>query len=189
MNIIYEHSYCDNILLAGDTNSKIGSSQEFIPGIDEDIGERIILDKTKNRHGQEMFDFLTESKMCVCNGRVTPEHNSYTFVHTRGRSVIDYVCVPIDCLNQFLQFKVNAARDMLNLPCNIDDIDTDLSKMIPDHSILTLKFSTHRVFNMPSEPADQVQRGQYDQTGGNTAYDQNHIYFKRYGVKNILRTS
>ena len=95
MNIIYEHSYCDNILLAGDTNSKIGSSQEFIPGIDEDIGERIILDTTKNRHGQEMLDFLTESKMCVCNGRVTPEHNAngYTFVHTRGRSVIDYVCV------------------------------------------------------------------------------------------------
>ena len=106
---------------------------------------------------------------------------------TRGRSVIDYVCVPFDCLNQCLEFKVNAARDMINLHCNIDDIDTDLSKMIPDHSILTLKFSTHRVpvVNMPSEPADQVQRGQYDQTGGNTAYDQNHIYFKRYGVKNI----
>ena len=136
---MYEYSYCDHVVLAGDVNSKMGSVQDFIPEIDDNIGKRKILDKNKNKHGQELIDFLIESKMCVCNGRVTPEFDNYTFIHTRGKSVIDYFMIPIESLGNCVEFKVNTARDMVNMCCDIADESTDLSRLIPDHSILTLK--------------------------------------------------
>ena len=105
LKLMYEYSYCDHVVLAGDVNSKMGSVQDFIPEIDDNIGKRKILDKNKNKHGQELIDFLIESKMCVCNGRVTPEFDNYTFIHTRGKSVIDYFMIPIESLCNCVEFK------------------------------------------------------------------------------------
>ena len=45
--------------------------------------------------------------MCVCNGKITPEYDNYTFIHSRGKPVIDYNAVPFELLNQCLEFKVN----------------------------------------------------------------------------------
>ncbi len=80
--------------------------------------------------------------MCVCNGRVPPQHDNYTFVHTRGKSIIDYIIIPIETIEQCVEFKVNTSRDMVNTYCNIIDANIDRSKIIPDHSVLTLKFDT-----------------------------------------------
>ncbi len=181
LKLIYEFNYCDNIFLAGDMNSKLGTAQDFVPSVD-DICERKVLDKSKNKHGQEMLDFLIESKFCVCNGRVTPEYDDYTFIHTRGKSVIDYICVPIDCLTQCCEFKVQTARDMVNLYCDIEDVDIDLSKMIPDHSILTLKFDTRAYRPSVLPPRDESDNGH---RGICNEYDQNHVYFQRFNVNSI----
>jgi hypothetical protein len=188
LKIMYENNDCDNVVVAGDTNSKIGITQDFIPGVDDNIGDRKNLDKSKNKHGQEMIDFLIESKMCVCNGRVTPEYDNYTFIHTRGKSVIDYMCVPNDCLDKCLEFKVNTARDMVNLYCNIEDEEIDLSRIIPDHSVLTLKLSSGNNINprdININLEESTNQTHESHNVGNNEYDQDHIYFKRYGVKSI----
>ena len=187
LQLIYEYSYCDTIILAGDTNSRIGSIQDFIPEVDDGVSSRTILDKTKNKHGQEMLNFLVESAMCVCNGRVTPQYDNYTFIHSRGKSVIDYIAVPFEFLNQCLEFKVNTARDMVNKHCNIEDEDIDLSKMIPDHSVLTLKFSTS-VYNSV-RTTHNLQTGEHHQgvqgSDTDTTFNQDHNYFQRYNVMSL----
>ncbi len=184
LKLIYEHSYCDSILLAGDLNSKMGTAQDYIPEVDDNIQPRDILDKNRNKHGQELVDFLIESKMCVCNGRVTPQYDNYTFIHTRGKSVIDYICVPVDFVNECIEFKVATSRDMMNVYCDINDDNVDLSKMIPDHSVLTLKFKLYHTAR--DDQHEQSQHISHDE--GNTQsdeYDQGHIYFKRYNVQSI----
>ena len=35
LKLVYEFSYCDNLVLAGDTNSKLGAPSDFIPEIDD----------------------------------------------------------------------------------------------------------------------------------------------------------
>ena len=187
LKIVYENSYCDSIILAGDTNSKIGTVQDFIPEVDVGVCSRKILDRSKNKHGQEMLSFLSEAAMCVCNGRVTPEFDNYTFIHTRGKSVIDYVAVPFDFIKQCIEFKVNTARDMVNQYCNIKETGIDLSKIIPDHSILTLKFSTsaHTEIKKHSQEANNTFKNHVDDLKIQETYDQSHIYFRRYNVKSI----
>ncbi len=126
LKIIYEHSYCDHVFLTGDVNSKLVTSQDCIHEIDENISERKIIDKITNKHGQELTEFLIESKMCVFNGRVTPQHDNYTFVHTRDKSIIDYIIVSIETIKQCVEFKDNTSRDMVNTYCN----NVDLSKIL-----------------------------------------------------------
>ena len=185
LKLVYENTYCDSIILAGDTNSKIGTVQDFIPEVDDGICNRKILDKSKNKHGQEMLDFLSEAAMCVCNGRVTPEFDNYTFVHTRGKSVIDYIAVPFDFISHCIEFKVNIARDMVNQYCNIEESDIDLSKIIPDHSILTLKFSTSKYSQIKSYPAEKEETKRNHTNEQHEIYNEDHVYFRRYNVKSI----
>ena len=37
--------------------------------------------------------------MCITNGRVTPEHDDFTFMSARGKSVVDYFIVPHEQIN------------------------------------------------------------------------------------------
>ena len=94
LGIIYENTSCDSILLAGDLNSKVGDLSDFINEVDNNIAPRVTFDKVANRHGKELIEFLIESKMCLCNGRISPEKDNYTIIHPRGKSVIDYIIVP-----------------------------------------------------------------------------------------------
>ena len=184
MKIVYENSECDDFLLAGDLNSKIGDMSDFVTEVDNHIKSRKVLDKTVNRHGKELIEFLIESKLCVCNGRITPGNDNYTFIHSRGKSVIDYVMVPLDSIERCLEFKVCTSRDLINRFCNIVDIDMDLSKMIPDHSALLLTFETspHRLHSIthnaysPQNVVQQPQSGDENQT---------NIYYERFNVKNL----
>ncbi len=64
---------------------------------------------------------------------------------------------------------------------NITDASVDLSKIIPDHSVLTLKFDTIIQY-IPRNSAHH-QRNIHVQN--NDAYDPNHIYFKRFNVNRL----
>ena len=112
MQIIYENSYCDDIILAGDLNSKIGDMPDYVMEVDSDVHPRKALDKTINRHGKELVEFLIQSKFVACNGRITPENDNFTFVHSRGKSIIDYIMVPIDSIQKCLKFCVCPPRDL-----------------------------------------------------------------------------
>ena len=181
MKIVYEYENCDNIILAGDVNSKIGNAQEYIPDID-DVTPRKILDPTFNSHGKELLDFLKDSKMCVCNGRVTPEFDDYTYVHTKGKSVIDYVIVPNDALNSCKEFRVRTVKELLNL-CSIDDAEIDLHN-VPDHSVLTFRFNTSAAGN-DSLNCENGRNFQRSASSHEPVIDANDIYFKRFNVKSL----
>ena len=179
LGLVYEYESCDNVILAGDLNSKLGSAQDFIPEIDN-VNARTILDVTSNRHGKELLDFLIESKMCVCNGRITPQFDNYTYLHSRGKSVIDYIVLPLDMIDSCTEFKVRTVRDLLNMSENIADEDIELQN-IPDHSVLTMKL------NVPVQirHTDSIENGQLRRTNMVQHGNNDDIYFKRFHVKKI----
>lgn len=50
--------------------------------------------------------FLRDSRMCVLNGRIDPLCDNFTSVSPKGKAVVDYIVVPIDCLEDCLEFQV-----------------------------------------------------------------------------------
>ena len=76
-------SDCDLVLGSGDVNARTKEIVDFIPDIDGKlIPPRINPDKSKNKHADSFLTFLKDNRSIILNGRVTPEHNNYTFVST-----------------------------------------------------------------------------------------------------------
>ena len=80
----------------GDLNSRIGTLNDILQDIDY-IPNRRTLDNSVNQHVHELIDFLKVTNFCVLNGRF-PEDN-YTCISRKSKSVVDYICVPIDTFN------------------------------------------------------------------------------------------
>ena len=184
LQLMYEHSNADNIILGGDLNSKLGSLQDFIPDVDN-VPPRTILDSTKNRHGDELFNFLMEANMCVCNGRVTPQLNEYTYIHARGKSVIDYFIVPCDTLDQCINFRIQTVKDLMDEHCSANAEDLEL-RNIPDHSVLSLTIAT-QVNVQDCNPSAIEQGTQINGLNANSHENitNDDIYYKRFNVSNL----
>ena len=90
---IYTLSDADYFIICGDLNSRIGDEKDYIPDVD-DVIERKVLDTSRNQHGQNLLEFLLETKFGVVNGRVSPENDAFTSVTHKGKSVVDYFLVP-----------------------------------------------------------------------------------------------
>ena len=90
-------SDCDLVLASGDVNARTKEIDDFIPDIDGKlIPPRFNPDKSKNAHAESFLTFLKDNRSIILNGRVTPQHNNYTFVSIRGCSVPDYFFCPVD---------------------------------------------------------------------------------------------
>ncbi|VDI48001.1 Hypothetical predicted protein, partial [Mytilus galloprovincialis] len=137
---IYTYSDCDNILLLGDFNSRIGALSETLC-LTDNVPKRDILDKSINQHGHEFVEFLNEAKFCVLNGRFALNDN-FTSISRKGKAVVDYICVPHDSFNDFRNFKVLTTQDIVDNN-NLQGLIGDKSKL-PDHSVITCEFKvTH----------------------------------------------
>ena len=68
------------IFTAVDFNSRAGKLQNGI-----DISVRSSRDRAGNNYGRDFIDFIKENKLCILNGRITPECDDYTCVSSRGR--------------------------------------------------------------------------------------------------------
>ena len=90
MAMLYTCNYADAIFDCGDFNARIGKENDIIHNIDS-VAQRVVLDQTKNPRGDVFTDFLKDMQLCVVNGRVTTQNDNFTFVSTRGRSVVDYI--------------------------------------------------------------------------------------------------
>ncbi|CAG2228878.1 unnamed protein product [Mytilus edulis] len=81
-NDLLQQVYCYQnegfVYIGGDVNSRCGSEQDYIQGVD-DINDREIIDVFSNKYGDLLIDFLTSCNLCMLNGRAD------------GRSVVDYV--------------------------------------------------------------------------------------------------
>ena len=110
---IYTLSEYDSIIVCGDLNSRIGQLKDSISGIDE-IPQRQSIDKSTNQHGHTFIEFLNDSKFCVLNGRLCVENDDFTSVSTRGKAVVDYICVPHDCYKNCSNFQVTTPETLVH---------------------------------------------------------------------------
>jgi hypothetical protein len=122
----------DCIIVCGDFNARIGNLTDCIAEVDVDICTRNVLDDVKNSQGEEFIEFLQEMNMCVLNGRFS--NDNFTCISSRGKSVVDYLCVLQDQFNLFNDFRVHSVTDMID-KCAIMELISDLSRP-PDHSII-----------------------------------------------------
>ncbi len=102
---IYTHSDCDSMFIGGDFNARIGTLSDKLHDCDT-IPDRTVLDRIINQHGREFLEFLTDSKMCVLNGRCEVNDDNFTSISRRGKAVVDYLCVPHDVFHTCKYFKV-----------------------------------------------------------------------------------
>ena len=190
LTLLYQYEYCDNVILTGDLNSRIGSEPDYITGID-DVCNRRVLDKCKNAHGSALIDFLLDAKMCVCNGRFDHQNDNWTCIKWNGTSVVDYFIVTIDCLKKCTAFEIFTAREMINKYCSIDADDINLSYSIPDHSVLLLTVSVLSYEQHKNHTFSGIDQHECNNNvtidNDNTAdvNSANHIYFQRYNVKSV----
>jgi len=134
---MYMNQNADAVVMCGDFNSRIGSMSDIVNDVD-DIVTRKVLDTVKKGHGESFIDFVKDSKLAIVNGRVDPENDNFTFVSSRGRSVVDYFLVPQDCLEFCKSFTVQLVSDLVEKTKSRNLIGPQCKP--PDHSILTLTF-------------------------------------------------
>ena len=130
---LYVHSDCDICIICGDLNARIGNLSDTVPEIDN-IPKRVVLDSTKNNHGDSFVDFLKESKCCILNGRVCNDRDNYTFMSHLGKSVVDYIVVNHELLPNCKFFEVMTMNDCVER-FDLLELVNDTSKL-PDHSLL-----------------------------------------------------
>ena len=126
----------DLVFICGDLNGRVGKLNDVCE-IDQ-VKSRKILDTVKGGHGESIIDFVKDAKLAIINGRITPEKDNYTFLSSRGKSVVDYFLTPHDCLKFCKDFSILTMSEIM--------LKFDLYKLLstvckaPDHSLLTLKF-------------------------------------------------
>ena len=101
------------MVFCGDYNGRIGKCDDVNLDVDKDVVKRISIDTVKNAHGDTLLEFIADGKLVLLNGRVDPNNDNYTFILSRGKSVVDYFIVPQDNLRIIKSFKVDAVSDLL----------------------------------------------------------------------------
>ncbi|CAG2201678.1 unnamed protein product [Mytilus edulis] len=137
MSNIYTIPNGSPFYLCGDWNSRVSDIEDYIQGIDF-LPERNVVDFTPNSYGDLFCEFLSNINCCILNGR-NFINNDYTFVSTRGSSVVDYCVVPYEKLAFFQNFEVIRARTLIEENAAVGSYDP---KHIPDHSLLCWTFVT-----------------------------------------------
>ena len=82
--VISDLSDCDLIVAGGDLNARTKCELDYIPEVDNLSLARTNPDTDKNQHGNQFLQYLKNNRALILNGRITPEHNNFTFVNPRG---------------------------------------------------------------------------------------------------------
>ena len=150
--------------MGGDFNAKVGTKKDFLPEVDE-ICEWSVLDSTTNKHGEALVDFLHSTRTCILNGRVQGI-DDFTYVSTKGRSVVDYFKTHIDSVKYCKEMNVFCVKEIL------DKIKCIPTCAIPDHSILELTLDVSDFRNLTELDKDASKSNLEN-------------YAKKYRVDNI----
>ena len=135
INMLYNTSYLDCIVICGDFNARIGNLQDFVSGIDN-LPNRNVIDQIKAGHGESFIEFVKDAKLCILNGRITPEFDDYTCVSGKGASIVDYIMTRHNTLHNCKKSEVKLVSDLTN-QFNLYKMISGKSKP-PDHSLLML---------------------------------------------------
>jgi len=153
---VYEYQKSGSVTVCGDFNSRCGNIPDFIEGVDT-IGEREIIDTTRNRYGDLFCDFLIRSNMCILNGRNNGT-NDFTSISTRGSAVVDYIIVAYEELVCFQDFHVERATELVNQVCGNTGVE---SRLVPDHSLLSWAFTVNERLDYTHEGGGVEQEASY----------------------------
>ncbi|CAC5415578.1 unnamed protein product [Mytilus coruscus] len=134
---VYCYQSIGNIVICGDFDSRTGNKSDYIEGVDE-ISPRSVIDVNENYNGDLFIDFLTNINFAMLNGKIGL--NDFTYISPQGKSVVDYMCVPREQFNEFLDFKVLKMIDILV----INQVNYSPEK-VPDHSILLCEIRVPKV--------------------------------------------
>lgn len=121
----YYHWQNEPVIISGDFNARIGDD---VDSMEDSLPPRVPLDMTKNKFGGYLIDFIQDANMCIVNGRAKGNDN-FTFLSTRGRSVVDYVLVPSEQFDAIEKCEVIPVSDVV-------DRSVYGSCRLPDHSII-----------------------------------------------------
>ncbi|CAC5407386.1 unnamed protein product [Mytilus coruscus] len=103
MSKIYTIPNGSPLYLCGDWNSRVSDIEDYIQGIDL-LPERNVVEFTPNSYGDLFCEFFSNINCCILNGR-NFINNAFTFVSSRGSSVVDYCVVPYEKLPFFKTLK------------------------------------------------------------------------------------
>ena len=144
-------SDCDLCVGTGDVNARTKELLDYIPDIDGNIPPRSNPDNVRNSHGNSFLTFLKDNRTVILNGRITPEHNNYTFVSARGSSVPDYMFCPVDHISYCTEMRTLLMTEVVNMT------GLEPPAKLPDHSILIGTFRTSIFDNFKSVKNDHVR--------------------------------
>ncbi len=155
---LYLNHQADALFICGDFNGRVGNLSDVVEEID-DVPKRHILDKVKKGHGEALIEFVKDCKLALLNGRLDPEYDNFTFVSSRGKSVVDYFLTPHDCLQFCKSFRVDLVSDLIHKSQAMHLLGRNSKP--PDHSVLTLTFR-HSYWqpsyvNNQDQPKEQVK--------------------------------
>ena len=177
---MYLYSHIDCTIICGDVNSRIGNEKDFIKDIDGII-ERHVLDKVKNSYCDNFIDFLKDSKMCILNGRVTPNLDNFTCINARGKSVVDYMLIHQENLSFVSKCEVLLVNELLH-NCKLFHLISEKCK-VPDHSILSMTFSpfistkllSEKICTLPT-PKETVDKEDHVSKTSSARNDDSHSF-------------
>ena len=118
--------------------------------IDWNLPPQSNLDLITNGHDHKFIEFLKDNRAIICNGRITPEYNDYTFLSPQGNSVPDYLYTNIDHLHYCKTVEVCRVSDLINM------FNLLPPPVIPDHSLIIAQFdvSCHNFSQFNSKQPD-----------------------------------
>ncbi|MCG8046073.1 MAG: hypothetical protein N0E48_10500, partial [Candidatus Thiodiazotropha endolucinida] len=135
----------------------------------DDVIPRKVIDHTSNTNGDLLIDFLVDCGMCIVNGRVG--HDDFTHVSHRGKSVVDYLCVPHEQLPSINDFHVALMSDIVDiLKCH------GVTK-VPDHSVLMWKINGCAKKRRVQEPTSVSQASKYNTSNVPTSFLNDDLSF------------
>ena len=148
-----------NIVLLGDLNSRIGQHCDYvaddsathIDALPDDYTPdqnlpRKTQDQVTNQNGQLLLDFLKQTGLRVANGRVCEDKNigSFTFVSSRGSSLVDYCIVNPEFLSDFTSFYVHDPN-IISDHCLIEfSLISNVVRQVVDGNLDATSFSYYK---------------------------------------------
>ena len=81
------------------------------------------------------MEFVRDGKLAILNGRVYPENDNFTFISTRGKSVVDYMTTPQDCIKFVDLSRIDVVSDLMTKYGAFRFLSPTCKS--PDHSLLT----------------------------------------------------
>ncbi|XP_014216449.1 golgin subfamily A member 6-like protein 22 [Copidosoma floridanum] len=109
------------IILAGDWNAMTGREGGWVSEMEigsKEVSNRKSKDKTINEEGRRLIKDITEEGWGIVNGQKGEEGN-YTYIGSRGESVIDYVISNQEALDQIKELKIGQRTESDQMPLEI----------------------------------------------------------------------